>query len=88
VGDRRASAGADQSTAAVAFEQRDADTALQFGESLRQRRRAHADALGGQGPGGLVGDRHEVLHLTDGQIGEWTHLAKNTVVMLHNDVHL
>ncbi len=73
----------------VRLEQSHADAPFQFGEALRQRGRAHADAVGSGPPGGGVGDRHEVLQLADRDVGErgdarWWHLLHISSDLLHN----
>jgi hypothetical protein len=70
VGDGRFGAVSDSSSPSIAFEQRDAESSLQFGEALRQRRRAHADAFGGECPRRGIGHGHQVLELTDREVGE------------------
>jgi hypothetical protein len=70
---------------AVRFEQLDAEPALELGETLRQRRRAHAHLGRRDRPRGGVGDRHQVLQLTDRDVGQdavW-HPAHNSSVLLH-----
>ena len=81
----RTSTVTDSSTAAVTLEQGHADTSFEFGQALRQRRRAHPDPFCGEGPGGFVGHGNQVLHLTDAEVGKRTHLPNNTVDVLHNN---
>ena len=78
--DDRLRAGRTQPSASVAVEQRDTESTLEFGQPLRQRRRAHPDPLGGERPGRLLGDRDEVLELPDRQVGEWLHPSQDTSV--------
>jgi len=63
----------DAPSSSVALEQRNPDTALEFGEPLRQGGGTHADTLGGQGPRRGVGDGDEVLELANREIGERPH---------------
>ena len=77
---------AEPSATSVALEERDAESSLEFGEALRQRRRAHADPLGGDRPRRRVGDGDEILELANREIGKRSHPAKYTSVLLHNPV--
>jgi len=60
----------DQASPAGSIEQRYPDAALEFGQPLRKRRCTNADIDSSFGPGGEVGDRHQVLELAYGNIGE------------------
>ena len=79
-------AGADPSAAPVALEQWHAEAPFEFGQALRQRRRTHADPLGGDRPRWRVGDGDEVLELSDREIGERAHPAEDTSDLLHNQI--
>ena len=52
------------------LEQLHADPPFEFGKALRQRRRAHPDAIGRDRPRRCVGDCDEVLQLTDRDVGQ------------------
>jgi hypothetical protein len=77
---------AEPAPASVALEEWDAESSLEFGEALRQCRRAHADPLGGDRPRRRVSDGDEILELANREIGEWSHPAKYTSDLLHNRV--
>ena len=85
MGDRRLRALADAPAPSVALEQRDPESPLELGEPLGQGRRADADGLRGKRPRRCVGDRHEVLELTDRQVGERRHSGQDTSDLLNND---